>query len=314
MKVLVTGGAGFIGSHLAGRLAEEGHQLVVLDDLSSGKRDQVPGAASFYQMDVASRWTERVVAREKPEAVCHLAAQISVSRSMQDPLFDAHVNILGSLGLLEACRRHGVRRFVFVSTGGAMYGDAETIPTPESYPAAPVSAYGASKLGFEHYLHVFHSVDGLSYAAMRLANVYGPRQDPRGEAGVVAIFSQALLEGRTPVINGDGLQTRDYVYVGDVVNALVAALTSDAVGAFNVGTGLETDVNTLYARLREAAGSEVEATHGAPRPGEQRRSCLDATRARETFGWQPRFILEEGLRETVEYFRGQVALGGAAAS
>lgn len=306
MKVLVTGGAGFIGSNLADRLVEEGHQLVVIDDLSSGKRDQVPAAANFYQMELESRWLDRVIEREKPDAVCHLAAQISVRKSVEDPVFDARVNILGSIGLIEAARSHGVQRFIFTSTGGAIYGDADEIPTPESYAAAPISPYGTAKLSVEHYLHCFRSLYGLSSAALRLANVYGPRQDPHGEAGVVAIFSRALLEGRTGIINGDGLQTRDYVYVGDVVEAFVQALGSNAQGSFNVGTQTEIDVNELYQQIARAAGSSAPPKHGPGRPGEQKRSCVAIARSRDSLGWEPKVALPAGIERTVEYFRTQV--------
>jgi UDP-glucose 4-epimerase len=309
MKVLVTGGAGFIGSNVADRLAEEGHQLVVLDDLSSGRRDQVPAAANFYQMELDSRWLDRVIEREKPDAVCHLAAQISVRRSVEDPVFDARVNILASIGLIEACRSHGVKRFVFTSTGGAIYGDADQLPTPETYAATPMSPYGTSKLCVEHYLQCFRQLYGFSSAALRLANVYGPRQDPHGEAGVVAIFSRALLEGRTATINGDGLQTRDYVYVGDVVEAFVQALRSDAQGSFNVGTGVETDVNQLYDLIAQCARSSAPAQYGPARPGEQKRSSVDPTRARTELGWEPRVQLPEGIGLTVDYFRSQVDEG-----
>ena len=307
MKVLVTGGAGFIGSNLADRLVEEGHQVVVLDDLSSGKRDQVPASANLYQMELDNRWLDRVVEREKPDAVCHLAAQISVRRSVEDPLFDARVNILGSIGLIEACRAHGVRRFVFTSTGGAIYGDADEIPTPETYAAAPISPYGTSKLCVEHYLYCFREIHAFSSAALRLANVYGPRQDPHGEAGVVAIFSRALLEGRTPTINGDGEQTRDYVYVGDVVDAFMRALGSDVQGSFNVGTSKETNVIDLYAQVARAAGSTAAPEHGPARPGEQARSSIDFTKIKETLGWEPKVQLTEGIGLTVDYFRTQVA-------
>jgi UDP-glucose 4-epimerase len=303
MKVLVTGGAGFIGSTVADRLVEDGHQVVVVDDLSSGKRHQVPSAANFYHMDVESRWLDRVVEREQPDAVAHLAAQISVSRSVREPLFDARVNVMASIGLLAACHAHGVKRVVFASTGGAIYGDADVIPTPEDYPAAPVSPYGASKLSFEHYLHVYREVHGMSCVAMRFANVYGPRQDPHGEAGVVAIFSQALLAGQVPVINGDGGQTRDYVYVGDVADAVVASLKSNVVGAYNVGTSIETDVNQLYRQIAEAARVDREAEHGPARPGEQRRSCVAIDHVQADLGWKPRVTLAEGIPLTVDYFR-----------
>jgi UDP-glucose 4-epimerase len=254
-------------------------------------------------MDLDSRWIGRVVGREKPDAVCHLAAQTSVSRSVQDPLFDAHVNVIGSLALVEACRRQRVKRFVFTSTGGAIYGDTETIPTPEEHPARPASPYGASKLSVEHYLDLYRDLDGFSSIALRLANVYGPRQDPHGEAGVVAIFSRALLDGRTPTINGDGLQTRDYVYVGDVVEAFSAALNSGVGGSVNIGTATETNVVDIFELIRKATRSEQQATHGPQRPGEQRRSCIAIERAAAALGWEPRVSLEDGIGLTVEHFR-----------
>src|SRR5207248_3854128 len=241
LKALVTGGAGFIGSHIADRLLADGHEVVILDDLSTGHVEHLASRARFYQMDVHSPWLEELFRIEQPQAVLHQAAQASVRRSVDDPVFDAGVNVLGTVGLLQASVRHGVRRFLFASTGGALYGDAQVTPTPEDYPTLPVSPYGASKLAAEVYLRTFHAVHGLSYAALRYANVYGPRQDPHGEAGVVAIFSRRLLSGETTRINGDGKQTRDFVYVGDVADANVRALASDAIGSFNVGTGIETD-------------------------------------------------------------------------
>jgi UDP-glucose 4-epimerase len=307
LKVLVTGGAGFIGSHVADRMVADGHDVAVVDDLSSGRREQVPGAANLYQMDVESRWLDRVIERERPEAVIHLAAQVSVSRSMREPMFDAQVNVLGSLGLVLACRQHGVRRLVFASTGGAIYGDTEVLPTPETFPAWPESPYGAAKLAVEHYLHLFHRLDGFSAACLRFANVYGPRQDPHGEAGVVAIFAGALLEGRAPTIHGDGRKTRDYVYVGDVVEAVAAAMRGEACGAFNIGTGIETDVNRLYGLIAGAAGSDLAAVHGPDRPGDVERSCLAIGRATEVLGWRPRVELAEGVALTVDYFRQRVA-------
>jgi UDP-glucose 4-epimerase len=254
-------------------------------------------------MDVESRWLDRVIEREQPEAVCHLAAQISVSRSVRDPVFDARVNILASIGLLAASQAHGVRRFVFASTGGAIYGDTNVMPTPEDFPAAPVSPYGASKLAFEHYLHVYREVHGMSNIALRFSNVYGPRQDPHGEAGVVAIFSQALLAGRPAMINGDGTQTRDYVYVGDVVAAIAAAVRSEATGSYNVGTSTETDVNQLYQKIAAAVGTSEPPSYAPARPGEQRRSCVSIERAARDLGWEPKVSLDQGIPLTVEYFR-----------
>jgi UDP-glucose 4-epimerase len=257
MKVLVTGGAGFIGSHLAERLLGDGHEVVILDDLSTGHVEHLPPDARFYQMDVQSPWLDELFKIERPEAVLHQAAQASVRRSVADPVFDASVNVLGAVTLLQASVRHGVRRFLFASTGGALYGDADVIPTPEDYPTLPVSPYGASKLGAEVYLRTFHAVHGLSYAALRYANVYGPRQDPHGEAGVVAIFARRLLSGEPARINGDGKQTRDFVYVGDIAEANARALTSDAVGSFNVGTGVETDINTIFQLLKRLSGLDA---------------------------------------------------------
>jgi UDP-glucose 4-epimerase len=303
LKVLVTGGAGFIGSHIVDRLAADGHDIVILDDLSAGHVDHLQPSARFYQMDLHSPWLDELFRIERPEAVVHEAAQASVRRSVEDPVFDAGVNVLGTAALLQVSAHHGVRRFLFASTGGALYGDADVIPTPEDYPTLPVSPYGASKLSAEVYLRTFHALHRLSYAALRYANVYGPRQDPLGEAGVVAIFTQRLLSGERARINGDGKQTRDFVYVGDVADANARALTSDAVGSFNVGTGIETDISAIFQLLRRLTGSNQPEEHGVPLPGEQRRSVLDARKIEKVLGWKPRTSLEAGLEATVRYFR-----------
>jgi len=303
LKVLVTGGAGFIGSHIVDRLAADGHDIVILDDLSAGHVDHLQPSARFYQMDLHSPWLDELFRIERPEAVVHEAAQASVRRSVEDPVFDAGVNVLGTAALLQVSAHHGVRRFLFASTGGALYGDADVIPTPEDYPTLPVSPYGASKLSAEVYLRTFHALHRLSYAALRYANVYGPRQDPLGEAGVVAIFTQRLLSGERASINGDGKQTRDFVYVGDVADANARALTSDAVGSFNVGTGIETDISAIFQLLRRLTGSNQPEEHGPPLPGEQRRSVLDARKIEKVLGWKPRTSLEAGLEATVRYFR-----------
>lgn len=303
MKVLVTGGAGFIGSHICDRLAQAGHDLVILDDLSTGHIEQVHPKARFYQLELDSPWLDELFRIERPQAVVHQAAQASVRRSVEDPVFDARVNVLGTAALLQASVRHEVRRFLFASTGGALYGEADLVPTPEDAPTVPVSPYGASKLAAEGYLRTFGAMNGLSYAALRYANVYGPRQDPHGEAGVVAIFSQRLLAGEKAVINGDGRQTRDFVYVADVADANLRALESDRVGAFNVGTGTETDINTIFEMLRKLAGSTQPAEHAPGKPGEQRRSAVDARRIQDAFGWRPSTGLREGLEATVRFFR-----------
>jgi UDP-glucose 4-epimerase len=303
LKVLVTGGAGFIGSHIADRLVADGHDLVLVDNLSTGHVERLHAKARFYQMDLQSPWLDELFRIERPEAVVHQAAQASVRRSVENPVFDASVNVLGTAALLQASAHHGVRRFLFASTGGALYGDADVIPTAEDYPTLPVSPYGASKLAGEVYLRTFHALHGLSYAALRYANVYGPRQDPHGEAGVVAIFTRRLLSGEPARINGDGKQTRDFVYVGDVADANARALSSDAVGSFNVGTGVETDVITLFQLLKRLTGSNQSQEHGPAMPGEQRRSVVDARKIEKVLGWRPQTSLEAGLDATVRHFR-----------
>lgn len=303
MKILVTGGAGFIGSHVVDAYVAAGHEVIVVDDLSSGKRANVNPRARFVELDILDPRTAALVEAERPEVVNHHAAQIDVRRSVADPVSDARVNILGTIGLLEAARRAGARRFLFVSSGGAAYGEQEVFPAPESHPTWPVSPYGASKRAGELYCHYFQAQYGLSYVALRYANVYGPRQDPHGEAGVVAIFTGRMLRGEPVTVHGDGKQTRDYVFVGDVARMNLLALASEATGPVNVGTGIETDVNTLAARLLVAAGSNSPVHHGPPKPGEQRRSVVDPGRAAAVFGWRPEVGLDEGLRRTVEYFR-----------
>ncbi|HKF75292.1 MAG TPA: NAD-dependent epimerase/dehydratase family protein [Candidatus Dormibacteraeota bacterium] len=304
MRVLVTGGAGFIGSHVAEALVERGDEVLVVDDLSTGRRDQVPPEADFHHLDIRGPEAAALVRERRPDVVCHHAAQMSVSLSVREPLFDAAVNLVGGLNLLEAAREAGAR-FIFASTGGAMYGDADVLPTPESHPAWPVSPYGVAKLSFEHYLHCYRAQHGLRYVALRYANVYGPRQNPHGEAGVVAIFCLRMLAGDQAVINGDGRQTRDFVHVADVVRANLAALDSDAVGHFNVGTGRPVDMNTIFRLVAEFVGVSQPEVHGPPRPGDQRTSALDSRLIAERMGWKPRVELEEGLRETVAWFRSE---------
>lgn len=307
MKILVTGGAGFIASHVADAFVAAGHQVAIVDDLSSGRREQINPKARFYQLDVQDAGIAEVFRREQPEVLCHHAAQMDVRRSVMDPGFDARVNILGLLNLLEQGRQHGLKRVLFSSTGGAIYGEQDTFPAPESHKTEPVSPYGVAKLASERYLFFYSVTYGISYAALRYANVYGPRQNPHGEAGVVAIFCEKLLRGEQPIINGDGTQTRDYVYVGDLVRANLTALTSDFVGAVNLGTGIETDVNAIFRLLARLCGSAAPERHGPAKPGEQRRSVIDNSLAQRVLHWRPEVSLEEGLRQTVEFFRQRVS-------
>lgn len=303
MRALVTGGAGFIGSHLVDALVAEGHETTVLDNLVRGARERVPAAARFVELDVEDPGLHSVIADGAFDAVFHLAAQIDVRVSMQDPLTDARANVLGTVNLLQAVSRAGVARTVFASSGGTVYGDTDILPTPEGHRCAPESAYGASKLAGELYGDMFRRIGGMSFVALRYGNVYGPRQDPHGEAGVVAIFASRLLRGEPAIINGDGKQTRDYVYVDDVVRANLAAARCDATGPLNIGTAVATDVNRLHALLAAASGSTLSPVHGPAKPGEQRGSALAVDRARAELGWSPVVDLGEGLRRTVESFR-----------
>ncbi len=304
MKILVTGGAGFIGSHLVDRMVQEGHDVVVVDNLSTGKKKNINRQATFYKLDILSPRIERVFKKEKPEIVSHHAAQMDVRRSVADPMFDAQTNILGFLNILENAVRHGTKKVVFASSGGAVYGEQQVFPAPETHPTHPVSPYGISKLTGEHYLYYYRHSAGLNYVALRYANVYGPRQDPFGEAGVVAIFTQKLLGGDQPVINGNGKQTRDYVFVEDLVEAHMRAMEDGVQGIFNVGTGKETSVNQLFRLLAEITGSQARESYGPEKRGEQLRSVLDWTRLKKTTDWEPRQPLHDGLQRTVEFFRG----------
>ena len=303
MRVLVTGGAGFIGSHVVDRCVAAGHDVIAVDNLSTGRRELVNPAARLSVVDLRSPGLADVFRAETPDAVIHLAAQAEVRRSVERPLLDADVNIMGSVNLLECSRRFGVTRVIYSSSGGAVYGDTAELPTPEDQPARPVSPYGVSKLTVELYLGCWASLYGIGWVALRYANVYGPRQSPLGEAGVVAIFSHRLLAGDCAVINGDGLQTRDYVYVGDVADANLRALErGDASGPVNIGTGVETSVVELFGHLRTAVGGTGSAEHGPAKPGEQRRSALAIARAVRVLGWEPRVPLADGLRQTVAHF------------
>lgn len=302
-KILITGGAGFIGSTVADLFLSRGWDVAVLDDLSSGKRENVAKGVRFWVCDVRSPEAAKAIADFRPDVLCHHAAQIDVRRSMADPRFDADVNVGGLLNLMTAAVPAGVKQVLFASSGGAGYGDTEVIPSPETLLPAPVSTYGASKMASELYLGVFRAAHGIKAACLRYANVYGPRQDPHGEAGVVAIFSGRLLDGKPCTIYGDGRQTRDYVYVDDVARVNLLAAEAGFDGAINVATGVETDVVQLYGHLAKAAGVARPPEFGPPRAGEQRRSCLDPSLAAKALGWRPEMPIAEGLARTFEWFR-----------
>jgi UDP-glucose 4-epimerase len=301
--ICVTGGAGFIGSHVAEALLRDGHQVLILDDLSSGRKENVPDGAELVVTDIRSDEAAALITDRRIEILVHHAAQMDVRRSVADPRFDADVNIGGLLNLLEASRKASVRQVIFASTGGAMYGEQDSFPADEEHPARPLSPYGVSKLASERYLYFYSQEYGLDAACLRYANVYGPRQNPHGEAGVVAIFLHRLLDGEQPIINGDGRQTRDYVYVGDVVRSNLAVLGLPGFRAYNVGTGDETDVNALYELIRGAVGSEIAAEHGPAKSGEQLRSCITSRLLEEELGLRIGTPLDVGLGTTAEWFR-----------
>jgi len=303
MKVLVTGGAGFIGSHLVDRLVQEGHEVVVVDNLSTGKRRNLNRAARFCKLDIQSWRLERVFRNERPNIVMHLAAQMDVRKSVEDPVFDAQVNVLGMLNVLQQAVRHGVRKVVFSSSGGAIYGEQEIYPAPESHVTRPLSPYGISKLCGEQYLSYYQRVSGLQIVSLRYANVYGPRQDPDGEAGVVAIFIQKLLNNEQAIVNGNGRQTRDFVYVEDVVEANLAVMGAETQGTYNVGTGEETSINDLLRILITHTNSACKEVHGPAKNGEQIRSVIESGKLRQELSWEPKTELSEGLKRTVDYFR-----------
>ena len=310
MKILVTGGAGFIASHIVDAYINLGHSVSVIDNLSTGRKENLNPQARFHELDIRdASAVKRVCAEGGFEVVNHHAAQIDVRRSVADPVNDASVNLLGALTLLESAVASGVRRVIFASSGGAIYGEQDFFPADESHPTRPISPYGVAKLATEEYLYYYRAVHGLGSVCLRYANVFGPRQNPEGEAGVVAIFASKMLANEHPVINGDGTQTRDYVYVADVVRANVLALGYDGSGIFNVGTGIETDVNRLFTSLRSATGSGCPERHAEAKKGEQLRSVLDHTKIQKELGWSPAVSLDEGIATTVEFFRRRAAHG-----
>jgi UDP-glucose 4-epimerase len=305
MKILITGGAGFIGSHIADLLIEEGHDIVILDNLSNGKEENVNPKAIFYHLNILDKKLADIFKNEKIEVVIHHAAQISVRDSVKDPIHDMETNIRGSLLLLEHCvkYKYNIKKFIFASTGGALYGEQEYSPADENHPTRPLSPYAVAKLSTEKYLFFYHNTYNLPYISLRYANVYGPRQDPYGEAGVVAIFTQQILQGKQPVINGDGKQTRDFIHVYDVAKANLLALKHEVIGEINISTGIETSINQIFYEIKKLTSSNSSEIHGPPMPGEQLRSVLSFKKAKRVLGWEPSTPLTEGLKNTVKFFQ-----------
>jgi UDP-glucose 4-epimerase len=302
----VTGGAGFIGSNVADRFIALGHEVAILDDLSTGFREFVNPKARFVRADITDvEAVNRFFAEWRPEVVSHHAAQIDVRKSVEDPVRDARINILGGIGLLQACLKHGTRKVLYASTGGALYGEGRKLPATEDHPVNPEAPYGASKHTFEHYLYIWKLLHGLDYTVLRYPNVYGPRQNPHGEAGVNAIFIGLMLEGKTPRIFGTGEQLRDYVFIDDIVEANVLALSKGSGEMVNIGSGVGVSVKQIFAELKSILGFQGEPIYDAPRPGEIQRIYLDATRAREVLGWRPRVGFREGLEKTVAWARSE---------
>lgn len=306
MKILVTGGAGFIGSHIVDAYVSDGHDVIVLDDLSSGKRERVNSAARFHRCDIRSGEAASIIAKERPDIVNHHAAQVDVRISLESPLDDLSINVMGLVNLMEAAAKAGVKRVVLASSGGAVYGEQREYPATEQHPTLPLNPYGLNKLMSEKYLDYYCRQRGIAYLALRYSNVYGPRQVSTGEAGVVAVFAEHMLRGKQPAIYGDGCQTRDFVYVGDVVEANRIALRDDMTGAYNVSTGVETDMNALFDKLLAITGARCPQIHKPAREGEQRRSSLSSDRFMRISGWKPAVTLDDGLGRTVKWFKGSL--------
>ena len=306
-KVLVTGGAGFIGSHIVDACIQAGHETTIVDNFSTGQRENLNPDAALYEMNIQDPDIDAVIKTRGIQIVFHQAAQMDVRRSVQDPVYDAQNNILGFINVMQSCARHAVEKVIFASSGGAIYGEQEQFPADEGHPVAPCSPYGITKLTGEKYLYYYSLNRKFSHIALRYANVYGPRQNPHGEAGVVAIFTKMMLEGKQPIINGDGTQTRDFVFVGDVVNANLRAMTDNENNVFNIGTGSETTINAIFQKLKSITGARCEEKHGPAQKGEQLRSVIDPHKAETHLGWRARVGLDEGLEQTVAYFRQHIS-------
>jgi len=308
-KILVTGGAGFIGSHIVDRLVDEGYKVFVIDNLSTGKKENLNLKAKFYKTDIQSSKISQIFDKEKPNIIFHLAAQTDIRKSVKEPMTDAKMNILGSLNLIQNFNRINSTpklkksaKFIFSSTA-AIYGDTKVIPTPETHAELPLSPYGIAKLTIEKYLNYYFKIFGLSFVALRYGNVYGPRQNSKGEAGVIAIFCDKMPQNKQPIINGDGMQTRDYVFVKDVVEANMTVFKGNITGVFNIGTSKQVSVNTIFKKIQKFIKSDYKEKHGPGLAGEQKRSCLSYKKAKKTFNWEPKYSLEKGLKQTVEWFK-----------
>ena len=303
MKALVTGGAGFIASHVVDTYLAQGYEVVIIDDLSTGRESNLNPAAKFYKMDIRSPEIEEIFEKEKPDFVNHHAAQMDVRRSIVQPIFDADVNIVGSINLIECAKKYGVKRFVYISSGGAAYGEPEYLPCDEKHPINPICQYGISKHTVEHYLYLYHVNYGLNYTVLRYGNIFGPRQDPLGEAGVVAIFTGKMLKGEPITINGDGNQERDFVYVGDIARANFLAITGHCNGIVNLGTGYGASVNQIFDGLKKIINYPLDPIYGPAKLGETYRIFLDAGKAQRELNWAPEISLEKGLEAVVDYFK-----------
>lgn len=303
MRIVVTGGAGFIASHVTDAYLAAGHEVVVLDNLSSGKQENLNPKAAFYEVDITNREAIQTLIKDlKPEVINHHAAHIQVGNSVKNPQFDAENNIMGLLNIMEAAKEVGVKKVIMASTGGAMYGN-KPVPFTEEMREEPLSPYGISKRSGELYLNYYHEQYGIPYIALRYSNVYGPRQNPHGESGVVAIFSEMLVEGKAPIINGDGSHSRDYVFVSDVARANLLALTSDYVGTLNIGTNTETTTLEVFRKVVTALGTNTPEEHGPERPGEQVRSVLAFNKAQDILGWQPTIFFDEGVQKVANWYK-----------
>jgi UDP-glucose 4-epimerase len=304
MNILVTGGAGFIGSHIVDQLIAKGHQVIIIDNLVTGQQDLINPAAIFYQEDITNaQKVEEIIQKHQIQVICHQAAQLDVRKSVQDPQYDATVNIIGTINLFEAARKHGVTKVVFASSGGAIYGDTDILPTPETHPTDPISPYGIAKLVMEKYAHYYKTIYNIDYTALRYSNVYGPRQNTQGEAGVIALFISKMLQNQQCYINGDGNNTRDFVYVQDVVEANIQAILGDLSGSYNIANSTQTNINQIFDILHQLTNTTITRQHREAKLGEQQHSCLSYDKIHQAINWQPQTTLQQGLHQTVEYFK-----------